>query len=60
MKKMSSKTLMSNAPKKIKNLKKPLEEYEDESEVNYFQDYEGRKTKTRKKKPRDKRKENSG
>lgn len=35
LKNMSIKKFMSNAHKKIKDVQKPLDEYEDESEVNY-------------------------
>lgn len=39
-KKMSSNILLSNTPKKIKNVHKPLHEFEEESEINYCGDQE--------------------
>lgn len=42
---MLSKTLLNNTPKKIKDVYKPLDEFEEVSEVNYYADYEIKKRK---------------
>lgn len=46
-KKISRKKLLSNIPQKVKDVYKPSNQSEDESEVHYDEDYDVKKRKTK-------------